>query len=96
MPAVTRLGDLDTGHDLCPGTALIGASGNVFTNGKGTGRVGDPYAAHGCVAHPSHTGHIASGSSTVYVNGIPVGRIGDPVDCGGSVAQGSGNVFAGG
>lgn len=96
MPAVTRLGDLDTGHDACSGTPLNGASGDVFTNGKGTGRVGDPYVAHGCVVHPPHVGHIASGSGTVYVNGIKVGRIGDPVDCGGSVAQGSGNVFAGG
>lgn len=68
----------------------------MFTNGKGTGRVGDPYVSHGCVVHPTHTGHIASGSGTVYVNGIQVGRIGDPVDCGGSVAQGSGNVYAGG
>ena len=96
MPAVTRLEDLDTGHDACPPTALNGASPNVFTNGKGTGRVGDPYVPHGCVAHPTHTAHIADGSGTVFVNGIKVGRIGDPVDCGGSVAQGSGNVFAGG
>ena len=96
MPAVTRLGDLDTGHDACPPTALNGASPNVFTNGKGTGRVDDPYVPHGCPAHPTHTAHIANGSGTVFVNGIKVGRIGDPVDCGGSVAQGSGNVFAGG
>ena len=96
MPAITRLGDLDTGHDACPPTALNGASPNVFTNGKGTGRVGDPYVPHGCPAHPTHTAHIADGSGTVFVNGIKVGRIGDPVDCGGSVAQGSGNVFAGG
>ena len=96
MPAVTRLGDLDTGHDACGPTALNSASGNVFANGKGIGRVGDSYVAHGCVVHSPHSGHIASGSSSVYVNEIPVGRIGDPVDCGGSVAQGSGNVYAGG
>ena len=96
MPAVTRKGDLDTGHDACGPTALVTASPNVFINGKACGRVGDSYAPHGCVVHPSHTAHIASGSGTVFINGIPAARVGDPVDCGGSVDQGSSNVFVGG
>ena len=96
MPAATRLGDLDTGHDACGPTALNTASGNVIINGKGAGRVRDSYVAHGCVVHPSHSGVIASGSSSVFINGRAAGRIGDPVSCGGSVAQGSGNVFIGG
>ena len=81
MPAVTRVGDNDTGHDACPPKC---------------GRQSDSYVAHGCIVHPPHTGIIASGSSTVYVNGLQIGRIGDPVSCGGSVAEGSGNVHAGG
>lgn len=96
MSNATRLGDLDTGHDACPPTALISASTNVFINGKGAGRVGDSYAAHGCVNHPSHSGVIASGSSSVFINGRAAGRIGDAVSCGGSVAEGSSNVFIGG
>jgi uncharacterized Zn-binding protein involved in type VI secretion len=96
MPAATRLGDMDTGHDACPPTALVTASPNVFTNGKGQGRVGDSYAPHGCPAHPTHSGVIAAGSGSVFINGIPAGRIGDPVSCGGSVAEGSPNVFIGG
>lgn len=96
MPKVTRLGDKDTGHDACPPTALVEAGSDVFVNGKGIGRVGDSYAAHGCIDHPSHVGHISSGSSTVFINGKPAGRIGDPVDCGGSVAEGSPNVYIGG
>lgn len=96
MPNATRLGDIDTGHDACAPTALISASSNVFINGKGAGRVGDSYAAHGCVVHPSHSGTIASGSSTVFINGKPAGRIGDSVSCGGSVAEGSGDVIVGG
>ncbi len=96
MSNATRLGDLDTGHDACPPTALISASTNVFINGKGAGRVGDSYAAHGCVNHPSHSGDIASGSSSVFINGRAAGRIGDAVSCGGSVAEGSSNVFIGG
>ncbi len=96
MSAATRLGDLDTGHDACPPTALVTASGDVIINGKGAGRVGDTYAPHGCDVHPSHAGHIASGSATVFINGKQAARIGDSVSCGGSVAQGSPNVFIGG
>ncbi len=96
MASATRLGDNDTGHDACPPTPLAAASGDVFINSKGAGRVGDPYAPHSCDVHPSHTGTIASGSSTVYINGRQAGRVGDPVSCGGSVAVGSSNVFIGG
>ena len=96
MPAQTRLGDLDTGHDACPPRSLVTASPDVIVNGKGAGRVGDSYAPHGCDVHPIHTGTIASGSRTVFINGRAAGRIGDPVSCGGSVAQGSSNVFVGG
>lgn len=96
MSAATRLEDIDTGHDACPPTALVTASTDVIINGKGAGRVGDSYAPHGCVNHPSHSGVIASGSTSVFINGKPAGRVGDSVSCGGSVAQGSPNVFIGG
>jgi len=96
MPAVTRLGDLCTGHDDCPAVALATASGNVLINGKGAGRVGDTYAAHSCKVHPSHSGSISSGSGSVTINGQPAARVGDTVSCGGTVAQGSGNVMIGG
>lgn len=55
MPKATRLGDNDTGHDACAPTALVTASTDVIINGKGAGRVGDSYAPHGCVAHPTHS-----------------------------------------
>lgn len=96
MPAITRLGDADTGHDACPPTSLVSASSNVFINGIGAGRVGDSYAPHSCPAHSAHSGVIASGSSTVFINSRPAGRVGDSVSCGGSIAAGSGNVFVGG
>lgn len=96
MSNATRLGDLDTGHDACPPTSLITASSNVFINGKEAGRVGDSYAVHGCIVHPSHSGVVASGSSSVFINGQPAARIGDPVSCGGTVAEGSPNVYIGG
>lgn len=94
MPAVTRVGDTNTGHDLCPPVSLASGSSNVFVDKIAVGRVGDSYSAHGCIIHLPHSGAIASGSSTVFVNGIPVGRIGDSVSCGGSVAQGSSTTFA--
>ena len=95
MAKATRLGDLDTGHDDCPGTPLNSASGNVFINGKGAGRLGDSYVVHSCPMHPPHSGVIASGSATVFINGKKSARIGDAVSCGGAVAQGSDNVFIG-
>lgn len=92
----TRIGDVCTGHDACPPRPLVEGSPNVFINGKPAGRVGDLYAAHGCLIHPPHTGVIAQGSSTVFINGKPAGRVGDPVSCGSAVAQGSPDVFVGG
>lgn len=53
MPQATRLGDNDTGHDACPPTALVSASGNVIINGKGAGRVGDSVSCGGSVAEGS-------------------------------------------
>lgn len=76
--------------------ALVTASTDVIINGKGAGRVGDSYAPHGCVAHPTHSGVIASGSASVFINGKAAGRIGDSVSCGGSVAVGSSDVMIGG
>lgn len=95
MPAVTRVGDNNTGHDACPPTALASGSPNVNVNGIPIGRVGDPYNPHGCPAHVPHVGNIASGAPHVFINGKAAGRIGDPVTCGGSVAAGSPNVNVG-
>lgn len=95
MPAVTRVGDNNTGHDACPPTALSSGSPNVNINGIPAGRVGDPYNPHGCPAHVPHVGNIVAGAPHVFINGKAAGRIGDPVSCGGSVAAGSSNVFIG-
>lgn len=96
MPAATRKDDCCTGHDACAPMPLVEYSPDVFINGLGAGRVGDKYAVHGCLAHPSHQDNISAGSSTVFINGIPAGRKGDAVSIGGSVKDGSENVFIGG
>ena len=95
MPAVTRLGDMCTGHGAFPPRPSTSGSSNVFVNGIPVHRKGDSWASH-CNPKPScHGGTLATGSSTVFANGKDIGRIGDPVDCGSSVATGSSNVFAG-
>ena len=71
MPAATRQSDCCTGHDACPPVPLVECSPDVIINGLGAGRVGDHYAAHGCVAHPGHQDVIAAGSGTVFINGKP-------------------------
>lgn len=95
MPQATRLGDTNTGHDLCPPVPLIEGSPDVFINGRPAGRVGDKYEPHACPVHPTHIGTIAEGAPHVFINGMPAGRIGDAVDCGGQVAEGSENVNIG-
>lgn len=95
MPAVTRVGDNNTGHDDCPPIDLATGSGNVYVNGRKCGRKSDTYNPHSCPAHLPHQGTIVSGSSTVFVNGLPIARVGDKVDCPDTtVAEGSDNVYA--
>jgi len=97
MPAVTRLGDLCTGHGCWPPRPSTGASPDVFADGIAVHRQGDAWAVHCCPAIPEcHASVLASGSASVFVNGRQIGRVGDPVACGSRVAQGSTDVFAGG
>ena len=95
MPAVSRMGDVCTGHGCFPPRANTDGSGDVFVNGVGAHRQGDGWESHQC-GDSAHASALASGSSTVFVNGKPLARIGDPVACGSAVAMGSSSVFAGG
>jgi len=97
MPPATRLGDIDTGHSSFPPTAVIGSSGDVFTNHRPSTRVADPLAPHGSPSpSPPHGRAVAAGSGTVFINKRPAVRIGDPINCGGTIATSSGDVFIGG
>ena len=97
MPAVSRLGDVCSGHGCHPPRPSTEGSSDVFVNGIGVHRLGDAWASHTC-GDNTHAGNLASGSSTVFANGLQVGRIADPINgvCGSVVAQGSEDVFAGG
>lgn len=94
MPAVTRLGDMCTGHGCHPSRPNVGGSSNVFVNGIPAHRQSDHWPTH-CCGDDCHDGVLAAGCPGVYVNGLELGRVGDPVSCGSHVAMGSGNVFAG-
>jgi uncharacterized Zn-binding protein involved in type VI secretion len=94
MPAVTRLGDLCTGHGCWPARPNDQGSPNVFCNGIAVHRKTDHWETHCCKS--CHDSVLAEGSPTVFVNGLPLGRIGDPVACGSSVATGSPDVFSDG
>lgn len=98
MPAVARDGDpTTTGHGCDSTTTVTGPSSDVFINGIGVEREGDPVSPHTipsgdiCV---SHEAVINVGSGTVFVNGKPIARVGDSTD-GGEITDGSPDVSAG-
>ncbi len=95
MPAVCRIGDADIPH--CSGMTRAAGSTNVFVNGIGISRQGDPNTTHKKPPFippcPSHAVGIKVGSLKVKVNGKGCGRVGDATCT--AVAQGSNNVFAG-
>ena len=101
MPAVARVTDASsTGHGCSATTTLAGPSTNVFCNGEGVERKGDPTAGHTipnsatppvCIPHAAK---VNVGSGTVFVNGEPIARVDDSCDSG-VITTGSSNVFAG-
>ena len=94
MPAATRIGDFTMGHCYYP-VPLLSGSFNVTINGRGAGRIGDPYPPHVCFKSV-HQGNLGRGSMTVTINGRAAGRVGDGTTCGDRVGQGSFNVTIGG
>jgi uncharacterized Zn-binding protein involved in type VI secretion len=98
MPAVARINDsCSTGHACDTVSTVIGPSTNVFVNGRGVERQGDPVAPHTILSGEicvSHSAVINVGLSSVKVNGIPIARVGDSTDSG-VITSGSTNVFAG-
>lgn len=92
MPGAARISDLafiskDThACPACPHACvgpIISGSNNVFINGKGAARKGDPGIHAVCCGPNTYT--INEASSNVYVNGIPLARRGDETKhCGGN------------
>jgi uncharacterized Zn-binding protein involved in type VI secretion len=101
MPKVARQSDqFRTGHGCNTISTVTGPSTNVFANGRGVERKGDPSVVHLINSGKKgkcqpHSVKIAAGSSTVFVNGKPIARVGDSIDSG-AITTGSNDVFAGG
>lgn len=94
MPAVSRKGDIASGHGCFPPTPAIGASPDVYADGINALRKGDPVVPHGCGQCPPHGRSVSAGSGTVFVNGKAFARKGDSIGCGGSMSGASGTVYA--
>ena len=94
--SVVRFGDADVPH--CSPMTRLGASTNVFVNGRGVSRRNDLNTAHVLPAVPKCLGHsavITIGSTKVFANGKGVGRTGDSLTACTACGAGSTNVFAG-
>ena len=93
---ISRLGDLESGHQCWFPVVGTGASKNVLVNKKPTHKIGDKTKIHKCSKNV-HPDTMVKGSKKVFVNKKPVVRIGDALSPGGAVmAQGSHSVLAGG
>ena len=98
MPAVSRLGDMSTGHGCFPPTALVQTPvTKTFFNGIKASVVDNAcqHASHTCgiTTHAGSTRSPSSGASKTFIEGKPAARIGDNIACGDAIAEGSTNSF---
>lgn len=98
MPAISRLGDMSTGHGCFPPTALVATPvSKTFFNGILSSVVNSAcqHATHVCgvVVHAGDTRAPSSGASKTFIEGNPAARIGDNIACGDAIAEGSPNTF---
>jgi uncharacterized Zn-binding protein involved in type VI secretion len=98
MPAVSRVGDLSTGHDCFPPTNLITTPvAKTYFNGNLAAVVNSncKFAAHTCgeTTHNTDIRIPTSGASKTYIEGNKAARIGDNIQCGDAIAEGSPNSF---
>lgn len=98
MPAVSRLGDMSTGHGCFPPTNMVSTPvTKTFFNGIKAGVVSAQcqFSAHTCgtTTHPNSSRTPSSGASKTYIEGNKAARIGDDIACGDAIAEGSSNSF---
>jgi uncharacterized Zn-binding protein involved in type VI secretion len=98
MPAVSRIGDMSTGHGCFPPTALVSTPvAKTFFNGKLASVVDSSclHAPHICglVIHAGSTRSPSSGASKTFIEGKFAARIGDNIACGDAIGEGSPNSF---
>ena len=98
MPAVSRIGDMSTGHGCFAPTALVQTPvTKTFFNGKLASVVNSAtqHAPHTCgiTTHSGSTRSPSSGASKTFIEGKLAARIGDNIACGDAIAEGSPNSF---
>lgn len=98
MPAVSRLGDMSTGHGCFPPTDMVltPITKTFFNNIRaGVKDSGCQFTTHSCgiVVHPQEERFVSSGASKTYIEGKQAARIGDDIGDGDAIAEGSINSF---
>jgi uncharacterized Zn-binding protein involved in type VI secretion len=98
MPAVSRKGDMSTGHGGFPPTAMISTPvTKTYFNGILAGVVdsGCKFADHslGTTVHPADIRYPSAGASKTSIEGMKAARIGDSLNDGDAIAEGSSNSF---
>ena len=98
MPAIAVIGDVTTGHDGFPPTAMATTPiSKTKFNGEYPGAVdeGCKFNQHqkGNTIHPAELRYPTKGSSKTKIEGYYVARIGDPLQDGDIIAAGSENSF---
>lgn len=98
MPAVSRLGDMSTGHGCFPPTDMVQTPvTKTFFNGikAGVKDSGCQFTTHSCgiVTHPQAERFVTSGAAKTFIEGISAARIGDDIGDGDAIAEGSANSF---
>ena len=98
MPAVSRLGDMSTGHGCFPPTDMVLTPvTKTFFNGiiSGVKDSACQFTTHSCgiVTHPQAERFVSSGAAKTFIEGIAAARIGDDIACGDTIAEGSTNSF---
>lgn len=96
MPAVSRFGDMSTGHDCFPPTPITSTPvSKTFFNNIIAAVVTSQHATHVCgnTVHAGGARAVNKGASKTFIEGNAAARIGDDIACGDTVAEGSPNSF---
>jgi len=98
MPAVSRLGDMSTGHGCFSPTDMVQTpiSKTFFNEIKaGVKDSACQFTTHSCgiVTHTQAERFVSSGAGKTYIEGKLAARIGDDIGDGDAIAEGSANSF---
>lgn len=98
MPAISKIGDMSTGHDNYPPTAMVRTPiVKTYINGNLAGAVSPlcQFASHskGTSVHPDNTRYPVRSSGITYIEGYLAAYIGDDLADGDTIAQGSSDLF---